>query len=348
MANGTVHNDNCPPDGHHLERLSLQDKQPRARAIAELQKAPHDFAFAFDIDGVLVRGKVPIPGAKQALEALQANSIPFILLTNGGGLTEAGHAERVGQRLTMQIEEDQFVQSHTPFKLFLEQYKDEWILVLGGHRHTVKELAAMYGFKKDRIITTSDVTKHHPSIHPFPEMTTAYHDQYGNILDDFSHEQEIAAIFVFTSPRDWWATPHAIPRLAQGGFRAALEGVWAATTKGKAKLEFWTCGKPTTTTYEYAEKILEKHYRKNNPDPKNAIKTVYMIGDNPESDICGALLADETSHLTWRSCLVETGVHKSGMGPAYPPTKTLSGVWEAVRWVIEKECKVDIGALQNN
>ncbi|KUI59836.1 hypothetical protein VP1G_07054 [Cytospora mali] len=313
MANGTVHNDNCLPGGLHLERLSLQDKQPRARAIADLQKAPHDFAFAFDIDGVLVRGKVPIPGAKQALETLQANSIPFILLTNGGGLTEAGHAERVGQRLTMQIDDDQFVQSHTPFKLFLEQYKDEWILVLGGHRHTVKELAAMYGFKKDRIITTSDVTKHHPSIHPFP-----------------------------------WATPHAIPRLAQGGFRAALEGVWAASTKGKAKLEFWTCGKPTTTTYEYAEKILEKYYRKNNPDPKNTIKTVYMIGDNPESDICGALLADENSHLIWRSCLVETGVHKSGTEPAYTPTKTLSGVWEAVRWVIEKECKVDIGALQNN
>lgn len=40
-------------------------------------------------------------------------------------------------------------------------------------------------------------------------MTTAHHDEYGNILDDFSHEQEIAAIFVWTSPRDWVCKPEA-------------------------------------------------------------------------------------------------------------------------------------------
>lgn len=168
MANSNARDENCPPDGLHLERLSLQDNRTQARVIPDLQKVPRDFAFAFDIDGVLVRGKVPIPGAKQALETLQANSIPFILLTNGGGMTEADHAERVGQRLTMQIEEDQFVQSHTPFKMLLEEYKDKWILVLGGHRHTIKDLAVQYGFREDRIITNSDVTKHHPSIHPFP------------------------------------------------------------------------------------------------------------------------------------------------------------------------------------
>lgn len=143
-----------------------------------------------------------------------------------------------------------------------------------------------------------------------------------------------------------WATPHSIPRLAQGGFRAALEGVWAASTKGKAKLESWTCGKPTATTYGYAEKVLEAYHRKTEPDPSKAIKTVYMVGDNPESDIRGALLADENSRLAWRSCLVETGVHKPGTVPAYTPTKTVGDVWEAVRWAVEKETKVDIGALR--
>lgn len=167
MTDSDVPVEGCP-EVLHVERLSLQDRQTQTRGIPGLVKAPRDFAFAFDIDGVLLRGKVPLPGAKQALETLQTNSIPFILLTNGGGLTEAGHAARVGQRLTMEIKETQFVQSHTPFKMFVDQYKDDWILVLGGHRHTVKELAAMYGFRKERIITTSDVTKHHPSIHPFP------------------------------------------------------------------------------------------------------------------------------------------------------------------------------------
>jgi Haloacid dehalogenase-like hydrolase len=37
----------------------------------------------FDIDGVLIRGKSPLPGARNALLQLQRNKIPFIFLTNG-------------------------------------------------------------------------------------------------------------------------------------------------------------------------------------------------------------------------------------------------------------------------
>lgn len=159
----------CPP-GLHLDGLSLSSEK---RVIPKLQNATHDFAFAFDIDGVLMRGKVPLDGAKLTLETLQANAIPFILLTNGGGLTELDHAARLGLRLTMSIDEEQFVQSHTPFKTFVDQYKDEWIVVLGGHGVNVKELAAMYGFNPEKIITSSDIAKHHPSIHPFPVRTQA-------------------------------------------------------------------------------------------------------------------------------------------------------------------------------
>lgn len=154
----------CPP-ALHLSQISLSSEQ---RVFPKLQSATHDFAFAFDIDGVLLRGKVPLDGAKQTLETLQANSVPFILLTNGGGLSELKHAARLGHRLTMSIDEDQFVQSHTPLKTFVDQYKDEWIVVLGGHGSAVKELAATYGFNPEKIITSSDIAKHHPSIHPFP------------------------------------------------------------------------------------------------------------------------------------------------------------------------------------
>lgn len=40
----------------------------------------------------------------------------------------------------------------------------------------------------------------------FQEISSSYHDKYGNIADDFSHEEKIAAVFVFTSPRDWVRT----------------------------------------------------------------------------------------------------------------------------------------------
>lgn len=68
-----------------------------------------------------------------------------------------------------------------------------------------------------------------------------------------------------------------------------------------------------------------------------------MIGDNPESDIRGAIDADKTSELTWRSVLVETGVHEAGTEPAYIPTEMKANVWEAVRWAVKQETNIDIG-----
>lgn len=357
---------------------------------------PHNFAFAFDVDGVLVRGQTALPRAKAALQKLHEHSVPFILLTNGGGLTEAAHAERVGQRLGMCIDEEQFVQSHTPFKTHVEKYKGKNVLVLGGCKDFIKQLAAAYGFDQDKILTTSDLTKHHPSLHPFPEMTSAHHDEWGTTVDEYAKGKKISAIFVFSSPRDWcldlqvcldlllssggvlgtrspkngderlpncgylqddqpklyfcnpdleWATPFAVSRLAQGGFRAALEGVWAAATKGKGQLNSWTCGKPTSTTYEYGEVVLEKYRHRVYPKAAHTsrLETVYMIGDNPESDIRGALRADKVSHLRWRSVLVETGVHPKGTKPAYAPTYVAEDVWDAVRRVIVEETAHDIG-----
>ncbi|KAJ0114324.1 mitochondrial carrier [Diaporthe amygdali] len=45
-------------------------------------------------------------------------------------------------------------------------------------------------------------------------------------------------------------------------------------------------------------KVLQKYHKKIKPDAKKPIKTVYMIRDNPESDICDALNVDETWKLT--------------------------------------------------
>lgn len=250
-----------------------------------------NFAIAFDIDGVLVRGKEAIPGAKAALERLNENKIPFILLTNGGGHTEATHAKMVGCRLGLHIDEDQFVQSHTPFKSFMEQYQDQWVLCLGGEKTKIKDLARAYGFSPDTILSSSDIVKQTPQIHPFSEMTMPHHEEHGRIKKNFTPDQKISAIFVFSSPRDWcldiqicldlllsdgghlatrsalngdetlpnngyqqadqpqlyfcnpdleWATSYAQSRLAQGGFRAALEGVWNKYTNGKAPLQAWT------------------------------------------------------------------------------------------------------------
>lgn len=373
-----------------------------------------DFALAFDIDGVLLRGKIPFSNSVDALELLRKNNVSFIMLTNSGGHPEDVHSKRVSDRLGTEIKEDQFVQSHTPFKSVIGGYRGQWVLVLGGSKHQIKELAATYGLDRDRILTTSDVQQHHPGINPFPELTHAHHSTYGEIRDSFTDKDRIAAVFVFSSPRDWcldvqvsldlllseggvlgtrsakngdeslpncgyqqdgqpvfyfcnpdfeWATQYCLPRLAQGGFRAALEGVWQAATKGRAELQAWTCGKPTSTTYRYAERVLEEnhhrlalstrhgnacnrlqqHHQYRHHGTSRPLRKVYMIGDNLKSDICGALLADKESHLEWRSVLVETGVYEAGTIPEHQPTVIKENVLEAVKWILHQEMgsKVD-------
>ena len=78
-----------------------------------------------------MRGSVPIPRAREALIHLQAHRIPFILLTNGGGKTEATRAQEMGGLLGLPLQEGIVVQSHTPFS-DLRGDKDGTVLVVGG------------------------------------------------------------------------------------------------------------------------------------------------------------------------------------------------------------------------
>ena len=132
---------------------------------------------------------------------LQKKGIPFIFLTNGGGLTEAAHIANLEQRLGLSLNEQQIVQSHTPFHGLKEQYQDKTILVLGGHGQNVRQLAHDYGFNK--VVTSSDIMIGCEHTHPFPEMTVAHHVEHGRPYESSLKDTRIHAILVWSSPRDW-------------------------------------------------------------------------------------------------------------------------------------------------
>jgi ribonucleotide monophosphatase NagD (HAD superfamily) len=73
------------------------------------------------IDGVLLHVARPIPGAPEALRYLQENNIPFILLTNGGGKHETERVADLTSKLGVELTVDNFVQSHTPFQVRLQE-----------------------------------------------------------------------------------------------------------------------------------------------------------------------------------------------------------------------------------
>ena len=91
-----------------------------AGGMAGLRRAlGHAAGMVLDIDGVLLRGRKAIPGAREALEALHASGVPFCLLTNGGGMTERDKADAVERILGMPargavLRADNVVLNHTP------------------------------------------------------------------------------------------------------------------------------------------------------------------------------------------------------------------------------------------
>ena len=77
-----------------------------------------------------------------------------------------------------------------------------------------------------------------------------------------------------------------MPRLGQGGFREAMEGIWAAVTGGEregATLLKTVIGKPFKPTYDFAENRLVEHrdYLFEGMAKDKPLKRVYMVGDNP-------------------------------------------------------------------
>ena len=133
-----------------------------------------------------------------------------------------------------------------------------------------------------------------------------------------------------------------MPRLGQGGFQASLQGIWDATTGG-SKLSRTVIGKPFPETYRYAERVLNKHRTQvlgGNGEQKRSVsqlKRVFMIGDNPESDIRGANEFESSQGTEWTSVLVTTGVFRAGTTPAYKPKVIVQDVFEAVKWALEQE-----------
>ncbi len=148
----------------------------------------------------------------------------------------------------------------------------------------------------------------------------------------------------FSNPDLHWAAAYHLPRLGQGGFREAFEGVWNAVTGGPKKgvrLEKRMFGKPNQGTFSFAEKRLASHRKDllgkgQTRIGMEGLKRVYMVGDNPESDILGANQYKSHAGSTWQSILVRSGVY-SGGEPAHQPKVIVDDVWDAVRWGIENE-----------
>jgi len=140
-----------------------------------------------------------------------------------------------------------------------------------------------------------------------------------------------------------WATGYHLPRFGQGAFQAAVAGVWRRLTGGH-ELQRRVIGKPYSETYRYAERVLATHRHEllraqGHHQTAGALGSVYMVGDNPESDIAGANGYRSEVGTEWRSVLVRTGVWngRDALEGQFKPKQVVQDVREAVRWALQRE-----------
>jgi len=162
-------------------------------------------------------------------------------------------------------------------------------------------------------------------------------------LPNCGYLQDGQPTLYFSNPDLLWAADYHLSRLGQGGFRAALDGLWGAVTHHKnqktpPELHKKVIGKPYRDTYLFAEKQLMRHRDSLfGEDQPVKLKRVYMVGDNPESDIQGANSFESPHGIEWLSLLTRTGVYKDqhGRRPTHEPTAIVDDVRAAVQWALK-------------
>eukprot|EP00761_Pharyngomonas_kirbyi_P009694 gb/GECH01009712.1/.p1 GENE.gb/GECH01009712.1/~~gb/GECH01009712.1/.p1 ORF type:complete len:336 (+),score=70.98 gb/GECH01009712.1/:1-1008(+) len=285
-------------------------------------------AVALDIDGVLLRGRSPIAGASRAVKRLQQHQVPFLLLTNGGGVNEKVKTDTIAQALDVELNPKRTILSHTPYRDLAPQYADDRVLVVG--RLDSAAVAREYGFRG--AVHTDELGARFPSMHPHTTYPSHLQHRSPPPLSVLQEEPPFRAAFIMADPHNWaqdmqilvdvlqsdgrpgiarhpgggqgvplfasnpdmlYAAEFPWPRFGQGAFLASLRMLFHEVT-GEA-LHITQYGKPHRRTYDYAQRVLESM-------ADGDLDHIYGVGDNPAADIRGARRAG------WHSVLVRTGV----------------------------------------
>jgi HAD superfamily hydrolase (TIGR01456 family) len=353
---------------HELEQFRSATTSPGTPAETLVTDK---FAFAFDIDGVLIRGGKVIPEAIDAFKMLNGENeygikVPYIFVTNGGGKTEQERCLQLSKQLQIEVSPGQFICGHTPMREMAQKFHT--VLVVGGEGEKCRHVAEGYGFKD--VVTPGDIIKDNSDTTPFRKLTD---EEYKNSRARNFNDVEIEAIFVFADSRDWasdqqiildlllseggrlgtrsetfeegppvffshndvvWSASHDLTRIGMGALRVSLEAMYKAVT-GK-KLKTTAFGKPQIGTFQFATRLLQQ-WRKDTHGIDSPPDTVYFVGDTPESDIRGTNEFNQEAENTWYSILVRTGVFREGTTPRFPPKATVDNVLEAVKHGMARE-----------
>ncbi|XP_010900633.1 haloacid dehalogenase-like hydrolase domain-containing 5 [Esox lucius] len=287
------------------------------------------FGLLFDIDGVLVRGKMPIPAAKKTFQKLVNSQgqfvVPVVFVTNAGNCMRQTKADQLSHILGVPIAMDQVIMSHSPLRMFTK-YHDKCVLVSG--QGPVLDIAKNLGFQN---VVSIDMLRE-----SFPLLDMVDHNRRPKVPSSpIANLPTVEAVILFGEPIRWetnlqliidilltngnlsgahhsqkqphlpllacnmdlmWMAEAQSPRFGHGTFLVCLENIYKKITGKELKYEA-LMGKPSELTYHFAEFLIRAQaVERNWTQP---ITSLYAIGDNLMTDIYGANLYNR--HLEERN-----------------------------------------------
>ncbi|NWW94031.1 HDHD5 hydrolase, partial [Rhynochetos jubatus] len=318
------------------------------------------FGFLFDIDGVLVRGKTPIPAAKAAFQKLVNSQgqflVPVVFVTNAGNCLRQDKADQLSHLLGVPISQDQVMMSHSPLRMF-KRYHEKCVLVSG--QGPLLDIAQDLGFCQP--ITIETLREKHPLLdvvdhdrRPAVLVSACFQDPsvvlFGEpvrwetnlqlIIDvlltsgypgnPYQHENYPHIPVLACNMDLMWVAEAQSPRFGHGTFMVCLENIYKKITGKDLKYEA-LMGKPSKLTYQYAEYLIRAQAA--GRQWKQPIHTLYAVGGSAtlsQDDETGSSWENELASAAaarCRSVLVCTGVYNP---PTEVPLDTRESITETV------------------
>ncbi|KAG5566838.1 hypothetical protein RHGRI_002398 [Rhododendron griersonianum] len=301
--------------------------------------------------------------------------VPYVFLTNGGGVPESKRALELEKQLGVNILSSQVIQGHTPFKQLVKRFEKELVIAVGKGEPAV--VMSEYGFKN--VLSIDDYASCFDNIDPlghFKKWTTGNVSDQINTIRSSVCSQRVQAAFVVSDSIDWSRDiqvlcdilrtgglpgskiAHQPPlyfasddleyqavfpseRLGMGAFRIALESIFNRIHPNA--LEYTSFGKPNTCVFRNAETVLRElvHSSSNTIQSAND-----QIGGNHvfrtlymvgDNPSVDIKGARQAGH-PWFSILTRTGVFKGKENhDEYPADLVVDTVEEAVDYILRKE-----------
>uniref|UniRef100_H2Z423 Haloacid dehalogenase-like hydrolase domain-containing 5 n=1 Tax=Ciona savignyi TaxID=51511 RepID=H2Z423_CIOSA len=285
------------------------------------------FGLLFDIDGVLVRGKTPIPAAREMFKRLTNPDgrfkVPTVFVTNAGNALARTKADQLSNAMGVEITSEQVMMSHSPLRMFPE-FHNKCVLMSG--QGPLDQIAKKIGFTN--YVTIDQIRD------VFPNLDMVDHQRRPKLMSAALTETfpKIDAVILFGEPVRWetnlqividvllthgnlndpiaddhenqipilacnmdllWISLYiginrkSVKEFGHGTFLHCLESVYEKLV-GRPLTYTALMGKPSEVTYIYAEQLIKRIA--SNMGITSPIKNLYAIGDNPMADIYGANL----------------------------------------------------------